>query len=104
MPARAALRPIHDGLVAAALRLGDDVQVAPKKTCVSLRRARQFALILPATNTRVDLGLKLDDVPIGGRLERWPNTMCTHRVRLGSPAEIDREIVALLARAYAQAT
>src|SRR5262245_37860524 len=43
--ARAGLRPIHDALVAAAKKLGKDVAVAPKKTCVSLRRSKQFALI-----------------------------------------------------------
>jgi len=100
---RAALKPIHDALVAAAKALGSDVEVAPKKTGVSLRRARQFALIQPASNSRIDLGLKLDGVPLGGRLEKWPNTMCSHRVRLEDVAQVDRELRGLLAKAYAQA-
>lgn len=100
--ARAALRPIHDALVAAAVKFGKDVEVAPKKTCVSLRRARQFALIQPASNTRVDLGLKLEGVPLGGRLEAWPSTMCTHRVRLESIKDIDRELLGLLKQAFTQ--
>jgi hypothetical protein len=101
--ARAALRPIHDRLVKVALELGGDVEVSVKKTGVSLRRARQFALIQPATNTRIDLGLKLDGVPLGGRLEKWPNTMCSHRVRLESAAQVDRELRELLKKAYQQA-
>ncbi len=101
--ARAALKPIHDALVAAAKRLGRDVEVSPKKTCVSLRRERQFALIQPATNTRIDLGLKLDDLPFGGRLEKWPSTMCTHKVRLESVADVDKELLGWIAMAYAQA-
>jgi hypothetical protein len=101
--ARAALRPIHDALVAAAKKLGDDVEVAAKKTGVSLRRARQFALIQPASNTRVDLGLKLPGVPLGGRLEKWPNDMCTHRVRLEQKGDVDRQLLGWLAQAYAQA-
>jgi hypothetical protein len=101
--ARAALRTIHDALIAAARKFGSDVEVAPKKTGVSLRRARQFALIQPATNTRVDLGLKLDDVPLGGRLEKWPSTMCTHRVRLAAVKDVDRELLAWIKRAYEQA-
>ena len=101
--ARAGLKPIHDALVAAAKKLGADVEVSPKKTCVSLRRERQFALIQPATNARVDLGLKLEDVPLGGRLEKWPSTMCTHKVRLESLHDVDKELLGWIAKAYAQA-
>lgn len=100
---RAALRPIHDALVMAAKKLGGDLEVAAKKTCVSLRRARQFALIQPATNTRIDLGLRLDGVPVGGRLEKWPSTMCTHRVRLEEVAQVDRQLLGWIRQAYAQA-
>ncbi len=101
--ARAALKPIHDAIVAAAKKLGPDVDVSAKKTCVSLRRERQFALIQPATNTRIDLGLKLEDVPFGGRLEKWPSTMCTHKVRLESVKDVDKELLGWIAKAYAQA-
>ncbi|HUR28621.1 MAG TPA: DUF5655 domain-containing protein, partial [Planctomycetota bacterium] len=101
---RAALRPIHDALIAAVAKLGADVEVAPKKTGVSLRRARQFVLIQPATSTRIDLGLKLDGVPLGGRLEKWPSTMCTHRVRLESLKDVDRELLAWIKLAYEQAS
>jgi hypothetical protein len=101
--ARAGLKPIHDAIVAAAKKLGSDVEISPKKTGVSLRRARQFVLIQPATNTRIDLGLKLDDVPLGGRLEKWPNTMCTHRVRLETLKDVDRELLGWIRKAYEQA-
>ena len=97
---RAALKPIHDALVLAAKKLGNDIEFAPKKTWVSLRRARQFALIQPATNSRIDLGLRLDGVPIGGRLGKWPNAMCTHCVRLESVKDIDRELLGFLKKAY----
>lgn len=100
--ARAALRPIHDALVAAAKELGGDVVVDAKKTGVSLRRGRQFALIQPASNTRVDLGLRLE-LPLGGRLEKWPNTMCSHRVKLAAAKEVDAEVRRWLAQAYAEA-
>ena len=42
--AKAALRPIYDAIIKVAASLGDDVEVAPKKTYVSLRRNKQFAL------------------------------------------------------------
>jgi hypothetical protein len=98
--AKAALKPIHDALLAAAKKLGGDVEVAPKKTSVSLRRSKQFALIEPATNTRVDLGLQLKGVPVGGRLEKYPSTMCTHRVRLESKEQVDAEVLRWLKQAY----
>jgi hypothetical protein len=101
--ARAALKPIHDAIVAAVKKFGGDVEIAPKKTGVSLRRSKQFALIQPASNTRVDLGLQLKGVPLGGRLEKWPNTMCTHRVRLESKAAVDAGLIALLKQAYSKA-
>lgn len=57
---------------------------------------RQFALIKPATKTRIDLGLKLKGKPTTDRLENSGpfGTMCTHRVRLKSPADIDSELTA----------
>ena len=97
---KAALRPLCDALIAAAKKLGKDVEVAPKKTSVSLRRAKQFALIQAASATRIDLGLQLKGVPVGGRLEKYPSTMCTHRVRLESKAQLDGELLGWMKQAY----
>ena len=46
------LRPIYDRLIAIVKDFGEDVEIAPKKSAVSLRSKRQFALIKPATKTR----------------------------------------------------
>ena len=62
---KSGLKPIYDALMVIAEGLGPDMQAAPKKTYVSLRRAKQFALIQPSTKTRVDLGLNLKGVQIG---------------------------------------
>ncbi len=97
---KAALRPLCDALIAAAKKLGSDVEVAPKKTSVSLRRKKQFALIEAATATRVDLGLQLKGVAVAGRLEKYKSTMCTHLVRLESPAQLDAELKRWLKQAY----
>lgn len=43
--AKAGLRPLYDALIGQASALGDDVEVAPKKATVSLRRKKQFALL-----------------------------------------------------------
>lgn len=100
--AKAGLRPIHDAVVAFARSLGKDVEIAPKKTSVSLRRKKQFALVTPATNSRIDLGLALKGEAAKGRLEEY-NAMCSHRVRLQSLDDFDDEVRGWLAQAYARA-
>ncbi|MEM6476166.1 MAG: DUF4287 domain-containing protein [Pseudomonadota bacterium] len=100
--AKAGLKPIHDAIVEFAKGLGSDLEIAPKKTSVSLRRAKQFALITPATKTRVDLGLALKgDDPVG-RLESY-DAMCSHRVRLESAADFDDEVRGWMTEAYSRA-
>lgn len=97
-----ALKPIYDKLLEVILALGDDITKTPKKDSVSLIRKRQFALIKPATKTRIDLGLKLKGK---AETERLGNSgpfgsMCTHRVKLETAAEVDEELVSWLKEAY----
>lgn len=99
---KAALRPIYDGLLAAAKDLGDDIEIAPKKANVSLRRSKQFALITPATRDRIDLGLNLPGAPDTGRLTATSG-MCTHKIGLRSTDEIDDEVLGWLREAYGRA-
>ncbi|MQA07874.1 MAG: DUF4287 domain-containing protein [Pseudonocardiaceae bacterium] len=100
---KAALRPIHDELVTIARALGDDVTVTVNKTSVSLRRAKQFALIQAPSASRVELGLNLRDVTPTPRLH--PTTgMCTHHITLTEPADIDDETARWLQAAYEQGT
>ncbi len=96
------LLPIYEKLVDEISKFGDDIVNTPKKTSVSIIRKHQFALIKPATKTRIDLGLKLKDKPTAGRLgDSGPfGTMCTHRVQLTSPDEVDTEVLAWLKEAY----
>lgn len=99
------LRPIYDAILAHVEAFGDDLEVAPKKSYVSLRRSRQFALVQPSTKTRVDLGLRLDGVEPEGRLEvagSW-NSMVSHRVRLTDPDQVDADVRRWLEAAYRDA-
>lgn len=100
--AKSALKPIYDALAAAVTRLGPDVQLAPKKANVSVRRHRQFALLQPSTATRMDVGIQLKGVKPEGRLEASGSfsAMVTHRVRVGSVAEVDAELIGWLKQAY----
>ena len=99
------LMPIYEKLVNEISKFGSDITKTPKKGSVSMIRKRQFALIKPATKTRIDLGLKLKDKPITERLENSGpfGTMCTHRVRLSTVDEVDTELVAWLKEAYLKA-
>jgi len=99
---KAGLRPLHDVIVAFAQTLGSDVEIAPKKASVSLRRKKQFALVVPATKTRIDLGLALKGEAAAGRLETY-NAMCSHRVRLETEADVDAEVKAWIKEAYSRA-
>ena len=100
--AKAGLRPIYDALITWIQQLGDDVEISPKKTYVSLRRNKQFALIQPSTKTRVDLGINLKGKEPQGRLEASGsfNAMVTHRVRLSEVSQVDEELKSWLRAAY----
>ena len=96
------LRPIHDAVIAAVSGFGDDVEIAPKKTSVSLRRSKQFAVVEPATKTRVDIGINLKgDEPTDRLLAA--GGMCTHKVRVSDVAQVDDELVGWLREAYERA-
>ena len=100
--AKAGLKPVYEKLAKIIESFGKDVEFAPKKAYMSLRRSKQFGLIQPSTATRLDLGLNLKGVAPAGRLEAagsW-NAMCTHRVKLASAADVDAEVKAWLKQAY----
>ena len=103
--AKSALKPIYDAVVAAVERFGSDVEFAPKKAYVSLRRSKQFALVQPSTKTRIDVGLNLPDTPATSRLEASGsfNAMVSHRVRLESVEQVDEQLTAWLKKAYERA-
>lgn len=97
---KAALRPVHDRLMAAIGRFGE-FEVAPKKGYVSLRRKKQFAMIGPGTKTRVDVGINMKGVPATSRLvELPPGGMCQYRVSLSDAKEVDAELVGWIRQAY----
>ena len=89
-------------MIQAVSTFGDDVEVSPKKAYVSLRRNKQFAIIQPSTNTRVDVGINLKSAAATDRLEASGsfNSMVSHRVRLSKVSDIDRQLIKWLQEAY----
>ncbi len=99
---KASIRPFHDRVIAIATGFGGDVELAPKQTYVALRRSKQFGTVGPVSGGRLEIGLNLKGVPAAGRLET-SSGMCTHRVRLATPMELDDEVVGWLRDAYERA-
>jgi hypothetical protein len=99
---KAGLRPIYDRIVGEVESFGNDVEVAPKKTYVSLRRRKQFAIVQPSTASRLDLGLNLKGTEPTGRLEPSGsfNSMVSHRIRLEAPDDVDDQVLGWLRAAY----
>lgn len=96
------LQPLYQRLDSKIKKFGTDVTVTPKKDSVSYIRKHQFALIKPATKTRIDLGLKLKDKPVQGKLENSGpfGAMCTHRVKIESEKDITDEVLNWIKEAY----
>lgn len=98
-PKKAHLRPIYDAVTTALKKFGDDIELAPKKTYVSVRRSKQFATLGPATNSAFEVGLNMPDTAPGPRLLAGKG-MVSHRVRLGTVDEVDAELLGWLRQAY----
>jgi len=97
---KAELRPIHDKLMSAIGKFGL-FEIAPKKGYVSLRRKKQFAMIGPVTQTRVEVGLNMKGLRPTARLVAMPaDGMCQYKVNVTTAEEVDKELVAWLRHAY----
>ena len=103
--AKAGLRPIYERLAAQLAKFGADVELAPKKGYVSVRRSKQFALLQPSTAERLDVGISLKGVACTPRLEAAGsfNAMVTHRVRVPRIEQLDAELLGWLKQAYERA-
>ena len=97
---KAALRPLHEA-VTTAIRGFGPFEEAPKKSYVSLRRKKQFAMVGPATKDSVEIGLNAKDLPSHARLKvQAPGGMCQATTRITSAAEVDASLKGWLKQAY----
>jgi hypothetical protein len=101
---RAHLRPILDATLAALPGIGQVTVIQARKTYVSLvSKRRTFAVVQATTKRRVDLGLRLRDQAPSGRLKSGKgvgNGSMTVCLPLASPADLDKEALGWLKRAY----
>ncbi len=96
------LKSIYDAIIDLVQSFGSDVEIAPKRTYVSLRRNKQFALVQPSTKDRVDVGINNKQAESTERLEVSGsfNQMVSHRVRITEVSQVDIELKQWLQDAY----
>ena len=98
--AKAHLRPLHEAVMQALHAFGP-FEVAPKKTYVSLRRKKQFAMLGPATKDLVELGINAKGLPNHPRLKALPTGgMCNYSLRLGSATEVDADLLGWVHKSF----
>ena len=94
------LRPVHDALMAKIEQFGE-FEIHPKKGYVALRRKKQFAMIGPATNSRIEVGINMKGVTGTERLvEQPPGGMCQYKVKVSDPSEVNDELFAWIKTAF----
>ena len=99
------LKPWYEKVMTEINNFGSDVEIAPKKAYVSLRRKKQFAILQPSTKDRLDVGLNIKGVAPSGIVEdgsKW-NAMCTHRIKVSDEKMIDKNLINWIKQAYEQA-
>ncbi|PZX53813.1 uncharacterized protein DUF4287 [Algoriphagus ratkowskyi] len=94
--------PIYEKLRTEIKTFGIDVEFAPKVSYVSLKRKKQFAMLIPATKTRFEIGLNLKGLPAEGILEidTKTNGMCSHKIFLSDKSEINSKVITWIKTAY----
>ena len=97
---KAHLRPLHEAVMQQVRTLGP-FEEAPKKTYISLRRKKQFAMVGPATKDSIEIGLNAKNLPEDARLKVLPpGGMCQATTRVSKLEEIDADLMGWLRQAF----
>ncbi len=98
--AKAGLRPLHDAVMQVVKGLGA-FEEAPKKSYISLRRNKQFAMLGPATKDAIEIGLNAKDLAPHARLKvQPPGSMCPVTTRISSLQELDATLTGWIKQAF----
>jgi len=98
--AKSHLRPLHAAVMAVVAGFGT-FEEAPKKSYISLRRKKQFAMLGPATKDLIEIGLNAKDLPHHARLKvQPPGAMCQATTRIASVEDINVDLTRWLKQAF----
>lgn len=94
--------PIYEELKKEIEGMGKDVEFAPKNAYVSVKRKKQFAMLVPATKTRFEIGINLKGHEPQGLLEAETksNAMCSHKIIINQGESLSPEVFNWLKKAY----
>ena len=97
---KAGLRPLHDAIMEVINGLGE-FEIAPKKGYISLRRKKQFAMVGPATNDAIEIGINTkENLPTDRLKAQPPNSMCQYKLRINQASELDGDVKNWLKMAF----
>lgn len=98
-------KPLYQKLIKEISTFGRDVEFAPKKKYVSLRRKKQFGALIPATKMRFEIGVNLKGQKGEGCLEEITKagSMFTHKIELSRETKELKESITWLKKAYQNA-
>ncbi|MDB5029673.1 DUF4287 domain-containing protein [Mucilaginibacter sp.] len=95
-------RAVFDSLMSKLRKFGDDIEIAPTNSYLSILKKDKKIAVVQITTDRMDIGIKLKDAIPTNRFEpsgTW-NNMVTHRVRITDAKQIDKELISWLQNAY----
>lgn len=94
--------PLYEKLKSGIETFGSDVEFATKNAYVSVKRKKQFAMLVPATKTRYEIGINLKGQEPKGILEAETksNAMCSHKIVINHEEQYSSEILDWLKKAY----
>ena len=99
-------KPLYEEIIKRVMAFGSDVNIAPKKAYVSLRAKKQFAMLKPATKSRFEIGLNLDNPNEHPDLITISkaSSMFSHQVNVTNLDELTEQMVEWLHQAYIKAS
>jgi len=93
---------IHEEIMNHVNTFGD-FEIIPKKGYLSLKCKRQFMMIGPKTNTRIEIGINIKDELNNELFIPQPKgSMCQYIVKISNIEDVNDEIINVLKLAYNQ--
>jgi len=93
-------RVIHDTIMKEIEKFGG-FEIVPKKGYVSLKQKRQFAMIGPKTNSRMEVGINIKKSIQNPQFEEQPKgSMCQYLVKISQISELNNDLFKYLKVAY----